>query len=105
MMSPGPLHSMYRKRGDCCPACGGGAAREENAGRDGAEPALEHRGLFLGRRAGLAEIDRRRLRDGLLVFDAEARLHLVTEHHRREVDRELADEHVVFLYGFYIAVA
>src|ERR1700704_2024769 len=66
---------------------------------------LRMRGLPLGRRAGLAEIDRRRFGDGFFVFDAEARLHLVAERHRREVDRELAYEHVVFLYGFYVAVA
>src|SRR5947209_5085419 len=66
---------------------------------------LRMRGLPLGRRAGFAEIDRRRFRDGFFVFDAEARFDLVAEQHRREVDRELADEHVVFLYGLYVAVA
>src|SRR5438309_1188593 len=66
---------------------------------------LGMRGLPLGRRAGLAEIDRRRLRDGLFVFDAEARFHLVAEQHRREVDRELAYEHVVFLHRLDVAVA
>src|SRR5258708_20305812 len=65
---------------------------------------LRMRGLLLGRRAGLAEIDRRRLGDGLLVFDAEARLHLVAEKHRSQIDRKLAYEHVVFLHRLDVAV-
>src|SRR5204863_4051246 len=62
-------------------------------------------GLPLRRRGGLAEIDRRRLGDGLFVLDTEARLHRVAEQHRRQVDRKLAYEHVVFLYGLYVAIA
>src|SRR5438105_15188514 len=66
---------------------------------------LGMRGLPLGRRAGLAEIDRRRFRDGFFVFDAEARFDLVAAQHRREVDRKLAYEHVVFLHGLHVAVS
>src|SRR5207247_2003488 len=79
------------------------ARRTPAATRPSQRPRME--GLPLRRRGGLAEIDRRRLGDGLFVFDAEARLHRVAEQHRRQVDRKLAYEHVVFLYGFYVAVA
>src|SRR5882724_1217479 len=60
---------------------------------------------LLGGRSRLAEIDRRRLGDGFLVLDGEVGLGLVAEHHRRQVDRELADEHVVFLHRLDVAVA
>src|SRR5262245_10452440 len=45
------------------------------------------------------------LRDRLLVLDREVGLGLVAEHHRGQVDRELADEHVVLLYRLDVAVA
>src|SRR5256885_3114347 len=77
------------------------ASRTPAATRASQRPGM---GLLLRRRAGLAEIDRRRLRDGLFVLDAEARLHQVAEQHRREVDRELAYEHVVFLHRLDVAV-
>src|SRR5258705_535144 len=61
--------------------------------------------LLGGRSGRFAEIDRRRLGDGFLVLDGEVGFGLVAEHHRRQVDRELADEHVVFLHRFDVAVA
>src|SRR5437773_4562186 len=79
------------------------ARRTPAARRPSQRPRMQ--GLPLRRRGGLAEIDRRRLGDGLFVLDTEARLHRVAEQHRRQVDRELAYEHVVSLYGFYVAVA
>src|SRR5687767_12298175 len=48
---------------------------------------------------GLAEVDLGRLADRLLVLDRELRLLLVTQHHRREIGRELPHGHVVLLHG------
>src|SRR5216683_7258958 len=64
---------------------------------------------LLRRRSGsgsrLAEIDRRRHADALLVLDREVRLDVHLEQHGREVGRERAHRGVEFLHRLDIAVA
>src|SRR5712691_9628337 len=81
--------------------------QEYRAGGNPDEPAPGHEGLLLRRgwRRLLAEIHLRRSRDRLLVLDAEVGLDPVAEHHRRQVDRKLAYQHVVFLHRLDVAVA
>src|SRR5437588_5232371 len=53
---------------------------------------------LLGRRRRRIEIDLGRGRDLLFVVDREVRLFLVSERHRRQVDRERAYRHIVVLH-------
>src|SRR5882672_2474784 len=75
------------------------SAAESASARDG-DPRSNMAVLLLG-----AKINRRRVLDRLLVFDRELRLVLVTEHHRREIDRELPHQRVVVLHRLDVAIA
>src|SRR5206468_4500272 len=56
-------------------------------------------------RCRLLEAHARRHRDLRFVLHREIRLHRIAEHHRRQVGREAAREHVVFGHRLDVAVA
>src|SRR6185369_15638158 len=85
------------------PALPGRGSRPPCGGEGEVRGGIGHRPLR--GESFLAEVHLRRGGDLGFVLHREGRLGLVVEHHRRQVGREAARQHVVFLHRLDIAVA